>query len=112
MDKLIDRAMDLYFTPFAITTEKKFKKIRENPNLTARDLEKYFLHVTNLDAIISTTSLMKLKINESIEIEGKDKKRMIVCTIDDNKENKQILKRAKKEQIEFEEGMCGETLNV
>lgn len=112
MDKLIDRAMDLYFTPFAITTEKEFKKLRENPNLKPDDLEKHFLHVTNLDTIISTTSLMKLMIKESVEVEMENKRKTVICVIDETEENKQLLKRAKKEQLEFEEGMYGKELNV
>lgn len=112
MNKLIDCAMDLYFTPFALVPENEYQKMRNRSNIKFNELKKIFLYVTNLDAIISTTSLMKIKVINFVEMADETNKKMIICTIEDSKENKKLLQKAKKEQLEYEEGMCGEELNV
>lgn len=101
MDKLINFAMDVYCMPFAITTEKKFKKVRETKNLSAEDFKDMFLHVTNVDAIISTASLTGLDVLEKTTVTDENGKDMVICSIEDTRANRKIIEEAKKEEEEF-----------
>lgn len=99
MNTLLNSAFNKYQSLIGLITADNYSKLQDCKSY--KEFKDCFMFMTSVEVIIATSSLSKINVVRQENIIDKNSNEMLICIIEDNDTNKELLSKAKKEQEQY-----------